>query len=145
LIGRFFKGGPNGGAAAAMKKKIIVFVLSVLLTGIGIGMTFAYMDGYVPDAGGMDFLMFFDNPVINSFGVIALLFSATALILTIFCIKNCTGVLRTFSMILCVLCALSIALTILGAVLYFMQANESLTDSVLVRLQPFYRRLCSQF
>lgn len=117
-----------------MKKKIIVFILSVILAVIGIWAMIVYMNGNAPAGDAFDFLPFLDNSVINSMGVVAVLFSATALVLTVYCIKFCSGVLRTLSIILCVLCVLSIVLTIIGAVLYFTQASKNLTDAVLVRL-----------
>lgn len=109
-----------------MKKKIIVFALSIILSVIGICAAIGYVvDLWTSKPAASESDLFsgiasFASAVVSfGTGYIAIIFPATALILEIYCIKFCTGVMRSVSIVLCVLCALALASSLISFVIYF--------------------------
>jgi hypothetical protein len=122
-----------------MKKNIIVFALSIILSVIGICLTIAYLEGMwsqpvsaeeelVPGISSITAL------TISVMGFISALFTATALIFIIYCIKFCTGIMRVASIVLCVLCVSALTLSVLSYT-FNLYISKNLTSSlILVRL-----------
>jgi hypothetical protein len=117
-----------------MKKKIIVFALSVILSVIGICASMAYVvELWTRKPGTVENDLYAGlSSIVTAFvsaglGYISIVFTATALILIIYCIKYCTGVLRTISIALCVLCVLALTASLVSYVIYFI-ISRNLTE-----------------